>query len=150
MNFFVNTLLFGLFICFLQISCENLRNDQFSIQWRNEKRHKKAELRNSKKLNSLKVFNQKFESKFKYYANVSKSEIMGDNYHRLQFEELLIYESYPNKLPLSMGQNEGKNIACSFLGAKCSMELIEHFLVRKFISKSDTVLEVIEIKFIFL
>lgn len=145
MNFFVNSLLLSLFICFLEISCENLRNDQLSIQWRNEKRHKKAVIRNSKKLNSLKVFNQKFESKFKYYANISKSEILGDEYHRIYSGELLIYESYPNKLPLSMSQNERNNIACSFLGAKCSMELIEHFLVRKFISKNDTVLEVIEI-----
>ncbi|RYH05693.1 hypothetical protein EON65_44015 [archaeon] len=56
---------------------------------------------------------------------------------------MLSFMNFTNKIPLSVtdAEREGRT-ACSFRGAHCPMETVEHSLVQRFIRPDDVVLEV--------
>lgn len=57
--------------------------------------------------------------------------------------DMLSFGNFSGVLPISMSENERTGRArCTYHGARCPMEIVEHQLVDRFLSPDDTVLEV--------
>lgn len=100
------------------------------VQSANQNRAKNLK-RNKIKMQKLRHLNQQYD-KNKNILTPYTLLFPNDNISRFNFSD--------KAMPVSPSEASGRS-PCSFIGAYCPMETVEHNLVRKFVEANDTVLE---------
>lgn len=124
---------FGVVISRLQQQKERLSQGTLSVKSLQHE-HKRKVQRKQNQAKTEKVV-QKLKELNSYAANQLQSSISAIN-------QTFSFAEFSSVLPstVSSAEMEGKK-SCTFLGAHCPTEAIEHDLVRKYIKKEDIVLE---------